>query len=147
LLKRRQKNIRSTDVVKNKVGGGASAPTGQSIGIVAHRIVSWSDIELMRGIEVSEGGHRGYCKGCGRLRPTQHVFFRENISYFFGRQYRELSAYLCIRCATLMFASFEGRTLVLTWWGLIGALLGPYHLLYNLLEYLTALSRFSLRQR
>jgi hypothetical protein len=103
--------------------------------------------ERLYWISVSEGGLPRYCKGCGQLRPTQHVFFHENISYFFGRQYRKVSAYFCIRCATHIFARFEGRTLILTWWALIGALLGPYYLLDNLLEYLTALSRFSLRQR
>ena len=75
------------------------------------------------------------CAACGKFRPTQLVLFRSNVSYFFGRRDRQLCEYLCFPCMSRKFLKFEVVTLLGTWWGLIGLLLGPLYLATNLLEY------------
>jgi hypothetical protein len=82
------------------------------------------------------------CERCGRTGYTQLVLFKENISYFFARRHREFSGHLCFSCATKTFAAFEFRTLVGTWWGIIGFFVGPFYILHNLMEYLSATFHF-----
>jgi hypothetical protein len=75
------------------------------------------------------------CDCCGRTRITTLANFRQNVSFFFGRRERVFSGKICFVCMTKEFLKFETTTLFGTWWGLIGCLLGPVYLLYNLLEY------------
>src|SRR5260221_5746194 len=77
------------------------------------------------------------CDRCGRTKITSLVTYKENISYFFRRQEREFSGRVCFGCMTLKFVEFELVTLVGTWWGIIGFLLGPVFILMNLLEYIS----------
>jgi hypothetical protein len=65
------------------------------------------------------------CQNCGRGRNTQHCLFKANMSFIFRRWYSELNANLCLGCATTKFFAFEVSTLCLTWFGIIGIILGP----------------------
>ena len=82
------------------------------------------------------------CKRCGRTGYTQHLVFKQNVSYFFARKERQFSGDLCFSCASRTFAKFELTTLSLTWWGLPGFWLGPLYIVHNLEEYITASFRF-----
>jgi len=82
------------------------------------------------------------CKRCGRIKSTQYVFFIENISYFFARRERTFHGHICFSCMTKTFAIFEIRTLLGTWWGIIGMISGPGYLLENLIEYMKHSYRF-----
>ncbi len=75
--------------------------------------------------------HIGYCDRCGQNRVIFHGEFRENISYFFQRKERTIDAELCFPCTGKIFLQFTGKTLVLTWWGIIGAIVGPIYILSN----------------
>src|ERR1700722_13490506 len=74
------------------------------------------------------------CERCERTKITTLVTFKQNVSYFFQRQ--EFSGRVCLGCMNQEFLKFEFVTLVGTWCGIIGCLLGPVYILTNLLEYL-----------
>lgn len=82
------------------------------------------------------------CKMCGRPKMTQWAYFQENVSYFFGRQERTLAGFVCFPCMSMSFAEFEIRTLLFTWWGIVGLFVGPAYLVTNLAEYLKLSYRF-----
>jgi hypothetical protein len=82
------------------------------------------------------------CETCKRARRTELVTFRANVSLFFTRKETTISGYLCWICATKYFVGYELTTLVGTWWGIIGMLVGPVFLLQNILEYVTAMFLF-----
>jgi hypothetical protein len=85
---------------------------------------------------------RRECKRCGKIKSTQSVFFIENISYFFARRERTFHGHVCFPCMTKTFATFETRTLLGTWWGIIGIICGPGYLVENLVEYVKHSYRF-----
>jgi len=91
------------------------------------------DMKLRRSIDTP--GIRE-CKCCGQMKITQLAFLVENISYFYARRERRFQNYMCFSCMTRTFAVFEARTLLGTWWGIIGMFVGPWYLLWNLIEYL-----------
>ena len=64
------------------------------------------------------------------------------MSWFIRRSYSEFSGALCAGCTTGTFFAFELTTLVCTWWGMIGSIVGPFYLLHNMLEYVTAMIGF-----
>jgi hypothetical protein len=82
------------------------------------------------------------CSRCGRTEYTQHLVFKQNVSYFFARKERQLSGDLCFLCASRTFASVELTTLFGTWWGMIGFWVGPLYIVHNLKEYIIATFRF-----
>jgi hypothetical protein len=82
------------------------------------------------------------CKVCGRSRMTQWADFQENVSYFIARQERNFAGFVCFPCMSMTFAEFEIRTLLFTWWGIIGLMVGPIYLLVNLGEYMHLSYRF-----
>jgi hypothetical protein len=82
------------------------------------------------------------CCRCGRTKYTQHVVFKQNISYFFGRKERQFSGDFCFSCASTTFANVELTTLFGTWWGIIGFWVGPLYIVHNLVEYIIAAFRF-----
>lgn len=86
------------------------------------------------------------CKVCGRSRQTRYVLFNENISYFFARRERSLSGFLCYGCTTKKFFEFEIKTLLFTWWGLIGMFVGPGYLIENFGQFVSSSYHF-LRDR
>lgn len=75
------------------------------------------------------------CKICGQTRQTRCALFNENISYVVARRERTLCGFFCFPCMTKRFLEFEGKTLALTWWGIIGLFVGPVYLVGNLGEY------------
>jgi hypothetical protein len=77
------------------------------------------------------------CDVCGHIKITALVTFKQNVSFFFRRQERMLSGQMCFGCMTEKFVSFELITLIGTWWGIIGCLLGPLFILTNLSEYVS----------
>lgn len=116
------------------------APTGAVFKITLRGLVVTPDTE--QSIPIDNPVIRE-CKRCGKMKITQSVFFIENISYFFGRQERIFQGYVCFSCMTKTFAIFETRTLLGTWWGIIGMIAGPGYLLENLIEYLKHSYRFA----
>jgi len=82
------------------------------------------------------------CSRCGRTEYTQHLVFKQNVSYFFGRKERQFSGDLCFSCTSRTFATVEFKTLLGTWWGIIGFWVGPLYVLHNLVEYIIANSCF-----
>ena len=82
------------------------------------------------------------CVVCVRSRMTVWVLFKENKSYFYERLEREFSGYVCCSCMSKRFAEFELKTMLFTWWGLIGMVVGPAYLLGNLLDYLWRMIKF-----
>lgn len=73
----------------------------------------------------------GTCESCGKQCATFRGEFHENISYFLGRKERAIDAKMCFPCTAKVFGSFTGRTLFGTWWGIIGAFLGPIYIVLN----------------
>jgi hypothetical protein len=49
---------------------------------------------------------------------------------------------MCLPCATKTFFSYQIPTLCFTWFGIIGAIIGPFFILNNFFEYGTALVLF-----
>ena len=82
------------------------------------------------------------CSRCGRTEYTQHLVFKQNVSYFFARKERKLSGDFCFLCASRTFTSAELTTLFGTWWGIIGCWLGPLYIVHNLVEYIIATFHF-----
>jgi len=76
------------------------------------------------------------CDLCQRKRLTASVTFKRNVSYFFGRHETVFSGRVCLSCMTRRFVGFEIVTLIGTWWGIIGLILGPIFIVTNLFEYL-----------
>ncbi len=75
------------------------------------------------------------CQRCGRVKITTLVDFKANVSLFFRRRETKLSGNLCHSCMTKEFVSFEVATLLGTWWGIIGLIIGPFFLFHNMIEY------------
>lgn len=107
-----------------------SQPTRSSSNSVPEKTMSELLADRLRGTAIRR------CKVCERERRTRYALFNENISYFFARRVRTLSGFMCFRCMTKKFAEFELKTLLFTWWGLIGFFVGPAYLLENLGEYI-----------
>lgn len=74
----------------------------------------------------------GTCERCGKQCATFRGEFHENISYFFERKERAIDAKMCFSCTAKVFGTFTGRTLFGTWWGIIGAFLGPIYIVLNI---------------
>jgi len=92
--------------------------------------------------EAASNSQISLCERCHRRRRTQRCFFKENVSYFFERNERTFSGSLCFGCMTRVFGEFTLKTLFGTWWGIIGALLGPAIIGSNIIEYLKNTFRF-----
>ena len=75
------------------------------------------------------------CEGCKSLKSAQLIQLRMNVSYLFQRHERQTCGYLCFGCMTKTFALYEVSTLLGTWWGVVGAFLGPIYLVTNIIEY------------
>src|SRR5262245_15119392 len=82
------------------------------------------------------------CSRCGETEYTQHLIFKQNISYFFARRERQFSGDFCFSCASTTFANVELATLFGTWWAIIGFWIGPLYIVHNLVEYIVAVLRF-----
>ena len=78
------------------------------------------------------------CSRCGRTKYTQHLVFKQNVSYFFARKERQFSGDLCFSCASKTFANVELTTLFGTWWGAMGFWVGPLYIIHNFEEYIIA---------
>lgn len=80
------------------------------------------------------------CEQCGCPTHTRIVLFRQNISYLVARQEKHFCGRLCPACMTKTYLKFTATTLLLTWFGVIGAALGPCFVIMNSVEYLMALT-------
>jgi hypothetical protein len=88
------------------------------------------------------------CNRCGRTAYTQHLVFKQNVSYFIGRKEQQFSGDFCFSCASRTFARAELTTLFLTWWGIAGFWqLGPLYIGRNLEEYTIATFHFVLSEK
>ena len=76
------------------------------------------------------------CQRCRSVKVTSEVTFKANVSFLFRRDREKFSGYLCLSCITKEFLSFELTTLFGTWWGIIGCILGPVFIVYNIIEYI-----------
>lgn len=86
------------------------------------------------------------CAVCQRRRNTQFVLFKMNASFMVWRTHAEKFGHLCLGCTTKTFFSYELLTLFGTWFGVIGAFVGPVYLFHNIVEYVDALIRFMLKK-
>jgi hypothetical protein len=86
------------------------------------------------------------CERCHKKRKTQWCFFKENVSYLFERNERTFSGSICFGCMTKIFGEFTLKTLFGTWWGIIGACLGPAIIISNIIEYLKNTFKFVKRK-
>lgn len=84
----------------------------------------------------------GYCQKCASAELSRYSEFRENISYIFRRQEKDYCGYLCFRCMTLTYAEHTIKTLLFTWFGVIGIVLGPIYIIGNTYTYLKNSLRF-----
>jgi hypothetical protein len=90
------------------------------------------------------------CDRCGRAKTIALVTFKENVSYFFQRRQKEFSVWLCFGCMSRTFVRFEVFTILWTWYGIIGCVLGPVFIVSNIDEYICGsflIVRASLRRR
>lgn len=87
------------------------------------------------------------CEVCGAPTRSKVVFLRQNISYLWGRQETTFCGRACLRCMTKLFLVFTSKTMVLTWFGIVGAALGPLYILMNCFEYLSAVFGMVWRSR
>jgi len=76
------------------------------------------------------------CKLCKSTNRTEFISLNENISFVFGRRERSFAGDLCLRCMTNEYFSYTGRTLVGTWFGIIGMFVGPAYILGNTFSYI-----------
>lgn len=79
------------------------------------------------------------CEVCGVLTRAKIVCLRQNISYLWARQETVFCGRACPRCLTRMALSFTFKTLLLTWFGVVGVAVGPLYILFNVYEALSAL--------
>lgn len=84
-----------------------------------------------RSSEALSSLNMGTCEHCGRKRVVFHGEFHENISFIFQRQERSVYARLCFPCTAKLFGTFTGRTLLGTWFGVIGFFVGPIYIALN----------------
>src|SRR5262249_27590879 len=54
------------------------------------------------------------CSRCGRTEHTQHLVFKQNVSYFFARKERHFSGDLCFSCSHSRWPSTENHRLFST---------------------------------
>lgn len=80
------------------------------------------------------------CESCGLQAPTRRVNFYQNIGMVFSRSHSEITGNFCRRCIRKYFKSYTLTTLFLGWWGLISFIVTPFMLLFNIVDYLRALS-------
>lgn len=78
------------------------------------------------------------CGHCGQTRLTRPVLLRQNISYLSGRQERMFCGDLCLRCLLPQWWRYTIPTLLLTWFGVMGMIVGPWYIVLNTTETLTA---------
>jgi hypothetical protein len=83
-----------------------------------------------------------FCGKCFQVKQTQHCCFRQNVSFLIARRQKKFSGDLCQRCMGRMFRQFTLNTVVGTWWGVIGAILGPVIILGNIFQYAKGTYRF-----
>lgn len=86
------------------------------------------------------------CKLCGKFKKVQLCFFKQNVSYVYERREKTFCGYLCFTCMTKIYFNFTIKTLFGTWWGLIGAFLGPVYIMNNTIEYLKNSFKFLLKK-
>jgi len=91
----------------------------------------WLSPPLHRSVKLPYSRYLGMCQRCGKQRVIFRGKFHENISYFFERKERTVDAKLCFLCTAKVFGDFTGRTFFGTWWGVIGAMVGPIYIVSN----------------
>ena len=77
---------------------------------------------------------QGYCNVCQRPRRVKYLILKQNISLFLSRWERSFSGHICFPCAVKTAIPYTLTTMFLTWFGMIGALLGPAYITNNLVE-------------
>ena len=88
-----------------------------------------------------------HCQRCLSDAPTSLVTFNSNVSILVRRYEKRFCGRVCAKCAWLLFAKFEGTTLVGTWWGIVGVFRGGYFLFKNIAELDTTLSTIRKQRR
>lgn len=86
------------------------------------------------------------CEKCGCATTAKVVLFRQNISYLYERRETVFCGRACLRCMTTMFWKFTLTTMLLTWFGVMGMILGPLYIVINCTEYLSALVGLALQR-
>lgn len=86
------------------------------------------------------------CQWCGKKRYLLYSCFQENISYFFERKEREVDGDFCFGCTAYLFLDCTIKTLFLTWFGIIGATIGPFYIINNIYHFIKNSSIFILNK-
>ena len=113
-----------------------SRPPGQSVpssSKIDEEIASWVIYEAMRRQGIT-------CQGCGDVAPTRKVHFGRNVGMLFMRRIFEVEGLFCRRCIEEKFWEFNGKLLLLGWWGTISFFATWYYLIANLFTYLRSLT-------
>lgn len=76
------------------------------------------------------------CERCGKQDMVLPAIFHRNVSYIIRREEATSQGKFCFRCTTRLFFQFTGITLIGTWWGIIGSLVGPIYIVQNSFQYL-----------
>lgn len=88
-----------------------------------------------------------HCERCGGPTRAGTVFFKQNISYLVARREETFCGRACLACMTRIFLKFTLTTLLLTWFGIVGAALGPCYIIANIGEYILAVARMAVGRR
>jgi hypothetical protein len=86
--------------------------------------------------------HINNCHKCNETKSIRSSVFRQNVSYLFRRQEKEFRGSFCFRCTSILFFKCTLITLIGTWWGVIGALIGPVYIIQNIYFYLKSVLSF-----
>jgi hypothetical protein len=80
----------------------------------------------------------GNCELCDSYANLCWVYFKSNVSYFVERTESTYKGNFCKKCIRKIFFKSTGKTLYGTWWGVVGAILGPGLIINNIAEIIKA---------
>ncbi|MDQ3194092.1 MAG: hypothetical protein M3P82_03730, partial [Bacteroidota bacterium] len=69
------------------------------------------------------------CDRCYKNKKTFFARYFQNVSMLVKREEKIIDGNFCFPCNLILFAQFTGITVVGTWWGIIGTILGPFYIL------------------
>jgi hypothetical protein len=82
------------------------------------------------------------CDYCRSETLSLYCYFKQNVSYFFERKELTISGWFCPNCMSKNFTRVTVKTILGTWWGLIGFFIGPFYIYNNIKEYFKFKIRF-----
>ena len=87
------------------------------------------------------------CESCaGNDRPTKSLCFLANVSLIIVRWTIVKKGCFCNACALKFFLGQTGLTLVAGWWGLIGFIVSPFLIIYNIFNIIKSFTCYKMAQ-